>query len=71
MRIKSATISEMPESFTDPMPVVTATMEDGSTKELFFFYPDEISFTPEEFTGLTVSEARDLKRVKDVAYLRG
>jgi hypothetical protein len=70
MKIKSATISEMPESITDPMPEVTVTLANGTEKKLFFFYPDEIMFTPEEFVGLTVSEAHSLKHQKDVAYLR-
>ena len=70
MKITSATISALPTGFLDPMPKVTATFEDGSTKELFEFYPDEISFRAEEFVGLTEVEARELKRQKDTAYLR-
>ena len=70
MKIKSATISEMPKKLFDPMPKVTATLEDDSVVELFSFYPDEISFTPDEFVGLTVSEAHSLRHKKDVAYLR-
>ena len=70
MRIKSATISAMPKSFSDPMPKVTAIMEDDSIRELFTYFPDEISFSPSEFVGLTVDEALALYHKKDVAYLR-
>jgi hypothetical protein len=70
MKITSATISALPKGFLDPMPKITATFEDGSTKELFEFYPDEISFREDEFVGLTEIQARDLKRQKDTAYLR-
>jgi len=37
---------------------------------LFDYYPDEISFTPDEFIGLTAKEARTLKFEKDKAYLQ-
>ena len=60
----------MPQGMFDPMPKVTATFEDGTTKELFTFYPDEISFQPSEFVGLTQEEAMDLRHKKDVAYIR-
>jgi hypothetical protein len=70
MKIKSVTISAMPKSMFDPMPTVTATFEDGSTKVLFSYYPDEISFNTSEFTGLTEQEAHQLKTKKDVAYLQ-
>jgi len=70
VKIKSATISPMPKSMFDRMPTVTVTLEDGSKKVLFDYYPDEISFTQSEFVGLTVSEAHALKQRKDVEYLR-
>lgn len=74
MKIKSVTITAMPrpmpEGMFDPMPEVIATFEDESTKTLFSFYPDEVSFEPGEFTGLTVEEACDLFQRKDRAYLR-
>jgi len=70
MKIVTAKIGPMPKSFMDPMPKVTATFEDGSTKELFSFYPDEISFTAGEFVGKTEAEARQLRHKKDVAFLR-
>ena len=60
----------MPEGMFDPMPEVVATFEDGSTKKLFSFYPDEISFQPSEFVGLTEDEAKALRDRKDTAYLK-
>ena len=68
--IVSATVGPFPRTFGDPMPSVTATFSDGSLKTLFSFYPDEISFRPDEFVGLTEDEAYDLRHRKDVAYLR-
>lgn len=70
MKIKSAVISDLPESFTDPLPTVTVTLANGVTKELFFFYPDEITFTESEFVGLTIAEAYGLKQKKDLAFIR-
>lgn len=70
MKIISAIITPMPQGMFDPMPEVIATFEDGSTKTLFSFYPDEISFRAEAFVGLTEEEAYDLFQRKDRAYLR-
>jgi hypothetical protein len=52
------------------MPEVKATFDDGETRVLFSYYPDEISFTPREFIGLTRGEAMALRHKKDVAYLQ-
>lgn len=49
---------------------VTVVFEDGTQKELFHFYPDEISFSPREFIGLTEEEAYQLRRNRDIAYLQ-
>lgn len=70
MKIKSARITEMPKKMFDPMPKVIATFENGQEKELFEYYPDELTFTPEEFVGLTEDQAYELRHKKDVAYLR-
>jgi hypothetical protein len=70
MKITAARITPMPKKFSDPMPQVFVTTEDGHEQLLFEFYPDEISFRAQEFVGLTMNEARDLKRQKDVEYLR-
>ena len=69
-KIISARITAMPKSFFDPMPQVWVTLENGIEEFLFEFYPDEISFTPQEFVGLTTSEAKTLKYNKDITYLR-
>lgn len=69
-RIRSARISAMPKKMTDPMPTVTAILDDGTEEQLFWYYPDEISFSEHEFVGLTVAEGRGLKFQKDVKYLR-
>ena len=60
----------MPKGYFDPMPKVIATFEGGTTKELFEYYPDEISFSEIEFIGLTEDEARHLKFKKDKHYLQ-
>jgi hypothetical protein len=70
-RIVSATISAMPVEVWDPLPVITATFSDGTTKQLFSYFPDEISFLPSELVGLTEEEARALKAKKDAVYLKG
>jgi hypothetical protein len=74
MKIKSVIITDMPRPMPlgmfDPMPEVIATFEDGSTKALFTFYPDEVSFRPDEFIGLTEEDAHSLFQQKDTSYLR-
>ena len=74
MKITSATIAQMPRPMPlgmfDPMPEVIATFDNGTTKTLFSFYPDEITFQPSEFIGLTEEEAMALRQRKDVAFLK-
>ena len=74
MKITNVTITPMPrpmpEGMFDPMPEVVATFENGTTKTLFAFYPDEVSFKPNEFIGLTEEDAHTLFQRKDTAYLR-
>jgi len=71
MKVVSARITNLiPKSFFDPMPQVYVTMENGEEEFLFEYYPDEISFTPDEFVGLTIEECRHLKFVKDKKYLQ-
>ena len=60
----------MPKSLFDDMPRVYVTLQDGEEQFLFEFYPDEISFSPPEFIGLTMEEAKHLKFEKDAAFLR-
>jgi len=69
-KVISASISAKPKSMFDPMPKVTVTLDDDTEVELFEYYPDEISFTENEFVGLTLAEASHLKFVKDKAYLQ-
>jgi hypothetical protein len=69
-KIISAKITVMPKSIFDEMPKVIATFKDGTVKELFSFYPDEISFNESEFVGLTEQEASSLKQKKDLHFLQ-
>ncbi len=69
MKVVSARITEMPKSLFDPMPRVYVTLEDKTEHFLFDYYPDEISFTPSEFIGLTIAECIHLKFKKDRNYL--
>ena len=70
-KIISARITAMPQSMFDPMPMVMITLEgEDKEQELFEFYPDEISFTANEFIGLTPSEGRTLKFNKDKNFLQ-
>jgi hypothetical protein len=69
-KIVCAKISKMPVALTDPMPQVEVIFDDGTTCSLFSYYPDEISFTPGEFIGLTKGQALALRHRKDVAYLQ-
>ena len=71
MTITKARITEQPKSLFDPMPQVWVTYEDGEEEMLFDYYPDEISFSPGEFVGLTRDQAISLRHKKDVEYLRG
>ena len=70
MKIKSAQVGHRPVSIFDPPPSVVVTFEDGTIKNLFTFYPDEINFTANEFIGLTEEQAYALRHKKDVAYLQ-
>jgi hypothetical protein len=69
MKIVSAIITPMPKALFDPMPEVVVILEDGTEQNLFSFYPDEITFTPQEFIGKTVQEAKQMRHQKDVSYL--
>ena len=70
-KIVSCEIGPYPKGLMDfKMPKVTVTLDNGEHKDLFSFYPDEISFSSGEFIGLTEQEAYSLHHKKDVAYLR-
>ena len=71
MTITKARITEQPKSLFDPIPQVWVTYENEEEEEMLFdYYPDEISFTADEFIGLTRDQALRLRTNKDVAYLR-
>ncbi len=70
MKIIKARITELPTLIVDPIPDVYVTLEDNTEHFLFSYYPDEISFTPNEFIGLTIEEAKHLKFVKDKHFLQ-
>ena len=44
---------------------------DGQAEFAFRYFSDELSFTEQEFVGLTLDEARALHGRKDREYLRG
>ena len=69
-KIISARITEQPKSLFDPMPEVYVTLDNGKEEFLFSYFPDEISFTPSEFVGMTMSECRTLKFNKDKEFLQ-
>ena len=52
VRIEYSMPRPKPVGFSDPMPVVRATFDDGTRKDLFSFYPDEIRFDEGELVGL-------------------
>ena len=69
VRVEMSMPRPKPIGLSDPIPVVTATFDDGSRKQLFSFYPDEIRFDEGELIGLTEAEAHALRRRKDLTYL--
>ncbi|MES2784674.1 MAG: hypothetical protein V4684_04365 [Pseudomonadota bacterium] len=68
--IVSARITAMPEHLGDPMPEVIVIDSEGQETKVFSYFPDELTFQPKEFIGLTLAQARQLKFTKDRAYLR-
>ncbi len=52
------------------LPEVWVSLENGQEHYLFEYYPDEINFAPEEFVGLTLVEARNLKQRKSQEFLQ-
>jgi len=63
-RIVSATILDLRFQHA-----VMATLDNGESTELFRYYPDELSFSPSEFIGLTVEDGSERFTIKDMAYL--
>jgi hypothetical protein len=60
----------MPQGMLDSMPKVRVRFSTGEEKELFEFYPDEISFTESEFIGITEEAALRLKYEKDMMFIQ-
>jgi len=60
----------MPEGMYDPMPEVRVFFDNGEEKILFDYFPDEISFTENEFIGLTEEAAKRLRTEKDIKFLQ-
>ena len=63
---------EIKRSTVDPAVILINVKYDGDSKwELLrTYFPDEISFNPEEFIGLTDKEALSLCWERDLVYLR-
>ena len=68
--VVSARVTPVPQRLGDPLPEVWVTCEDGTETKVFDFYPDEITFSGDEFVGLTVEECRLLKFGRDRAFLQ-
>lgn len=49
---------------------LTALFNDGSTRALFSYYIDELTFSDADLIGLTAAEAHNLRAHRDVEYLR-
>jgi hypothetical protein len=70
MKIVTARITPLPTNVFEPLPEVWVTLDTGTEAFLFRYYPNELTFTPEEFVGLTLTEAHRLKFTKDQEFLR-
>lgn len=69
--IHSARITAMPKALFDAMPQIWVwVIGDANETFLFEYYPDEISFSANEFIGLTMQQARSLKFTKDKNFLQ-
>lgn len=73
--IRSAAIGPMPrpmpEGMGDEMPKVTVTYEDGTTEDIFSFYPDEVRYVPADFIGKTRQQAQELRFRREKEALWG
>ena len=71
MKIIKARITQRREKPDIRIPQVFIILDDGTPEQfLFEYYPDEISFTENEFIGLTIDEAYHLKFIKDKQYFQ-
>jgi hypothetical protein len=70
-KIVECEIVGMPQNLFDGLPEVMVKYAGSDEfEQLFTYYPDELSFAAGEFVGKTRAEALELKRQRDVAYLR-
>lgn len=76
MKIVEAHIDKAPRNMVDAVKEgiftdrVVVLYDNGDSEALVSFYHDELSFSPDEFIGLTRMEALQLWTNKDTAYLR-
>ena len=68
MKIINAIIRNSDDRYGDKE--VACLLEDDSEQVAFAFFSDELKFKAEEFVGMTINEAQDLKQTRDIAYLR-
>ena len=54
----------------DDLPHVIVKVGTDEEHVLFWYYPDELHFTADEFVGLTLAQARHLHHRRDVEYLQ-
>lgn len=59
----------LPQGFGD-MAKVTAKLSDGTDVEVFKYFSDELHFSAEEFKGMTLEQAHELRHRRDVAFLQ-
>lgn len=69
MKVVSAKIENVKKGKFFCITNVIATFDDGHTEKIFDYYPDEISFTPDEFVGKTREQCFELFCKKDKEYL--
>ena len=70
MKIVKAVIKQAPKNSLSKKTKVWVEYENGINEELFKFYEDEINFHSKEFIGLTREQALDIRKQKDINYLR-
>ena len=69
MKIKSVKITHPKDMFGGQSKIV-ATTEDGAIVPIFDYYCDELSFTEDQFVGMTVNEAKDACTAADIKYIQ-
>lgn len=67
-RIKSVTFQDSKNRYGDKEAI--AIMDDGSEQSVCHWFSDELHFSPSDFVGMTIEQARDFKQARDIAYLQ-